>query len=132
MHEHGAAVMHHPPTSLPTAGAEIDPVCGMTVDPARAAGSVAHEGKTYYFCSTSCVRKFQTDPNRFLSGQALEPHHNVPEPVTPAAGDKVEYYCPMDPEVRSDKPGPCPRCGMALEPRVLTADEGPNPELIDM
>ena len=50
----------------------------------------------------------------------------------PAPGTKVEYICPMDPEVVSDHPGACPKCGMALEPRTLVADEGPNPELADM
>ncbi len=38
----------------------------------------------------------------------------------------------MHPEVISDRPGPCPKCGMALEPRIAQVDEGPNPELIDM
>ena len=38
----------------------------------------------------------------------------------------------MHPEVVSDRPGVCPKCGMALEPRVATLDEGPNPELVDM
>jgi Cu+-exporting ATPase len=36
----------------------IDPVCGMEVDPATAAGSSEHEGQTYYFCSTGCKRRF--------------------------------------------------------------------------
>jgi Cu+-exporting ATPase len=44
----------------------------------------------------------------------------------------TEYICPMDPEVLSDRPGPCPICGMALEPRSLSLDQGPNPELVDM
>jgi Cu+-exporting ATPase len=38
----------------------------------------------------------------------------------------------MDPEVVSDRPGSCPKCGMALEPRTVTLEEGPNPELTDM
>jgi P-type Cu+ transporter len=44
----------------------------------------------------------------------------------------VEYTCPMHPEIVRDKPGPCPICGMALEPRTVTLKDGPNPELIDM
>jgi Cu+-exporting ATPase len=42
------------------------------------------------------------------------------------------YTCPMHPDVRQKGPGGCPFCGMALEPAMVTLDEGPNPELIDM
>ena len=45
---------------------------------------------------------------------------------------KTEYICPMDPEVLESEPGPCPVCGMAIEPRVATAEEETNPELADM
>src|SRR5436309_7882068 len=44
----------------------------------------------------------------------------------------TEYTCPMHPEVVRDSPGACPICGMALEPRIATVDERPNPELVDM
>ena len=50
----------------------LDPVCGMTVDPATAAGHVDHDGTTYYFCSKGCVAKFSADPKKYLSG-AREP-----------------------------------------------------------
>ncbi|MFL5328341.1 MAG: heavy metal translocating P-type ATPase [Gemmataceae bacterium] len=105
--------------------AQIDPVCGMTVDPAHAAGSFAYQGQTYYFCSASCLRKFQANPERYLHPEA---RHEAMEPA--AAG--TAYSCPMHPQIESDKPAACPICGMALEPRVPTADEGPNPELVDM
>ena len=42
------------------------------------------------------------------------------------------YTCPMHPEIRQEGPGACPICGMALEPEMVTADSGPNPELADM
>jgi YHS domain-containing protein len=42
-----------------------DPVCGMQVDPAKAAGSSEYDGKTYYFCSTSCKQKFDRDPKHY-------------------------------------------------------------------
>jgi Cu+-exporting ATPase len=44
----------------------------------------------------------------------------------------TEYTCPMHPEIVQDGPGSCPKCGMALEPRTVAADAGPDPELIDM
>src|SRR5581483_11553410 len=102
----------------------VDPVCGMTVQPETAAGSAEFEGRTYYFCSQHCVHKFQADPRRYL-GEA-------PAPAPVPAGANVEYTCPMHPEVVSDHPASCPKCGMALEPRTATAEEGPNPELADM
>src|SRR5437870_1300304 len=58
----------------------IDPVCGMTVRPEQAAGSTTYAGTTYYFCGTSCLKRFEA----------------------------------------------------ALEPRTVTLDEGPNPELVAM
>ncbi len=102
----------------------------MTVDPASAPASVEHEGKTYYFCCPHCAQKFRADPERYLDPRASEPHGAPPATAPP--GGKVEYICPMDPEVVSDHPGSCPKCGMALEPRIASADEGPNPELVDM
>jgi Cu+-exporting ATPase len=102
----------------------------MTVDTSSAPASVEHEGKKYYFCCPHCAQKFQGEPNRYLHPESR------PEPMAtpPAAppGAKVEYTCPMHPEVVSDRPGSCPKCGMALEPRVASAEEGPNPELLDM
>ncbi len=106
----------------------VDPVCGMTVRPDTAAGSMQYRGKTYYFCATSCLDKFRDDPEHYLIPPSERPPKTVPVP----AGAKVEYVCPMDPEVLETKPGACPICGMALEPKVVTLDEGPNPELEDM
>ncbi len=54
------------------------------------------------------------------------------EPAQPAAATKVQFTCPMHPEIVRDEPGDCPICGMALEPMTVTADTGPNPELVDM
>lgn len=44
---------------------ERDPVCGMEVDSNSAAGSVVHNGKTYYFCSTGCMRRFEEAPEQY-------------------------------------------------------------------
>jgi P-type Cu+ transporter len=55
------------------------------------------------------------------------------EPETPTAPTtRTEYTCPMHPEVVQHGPGTCPKCGMALEPRTVTAEAAPEPELIDM
>jgi YHS domain-containing protein/soluble P-type ATPase len=102
---------------------EIDPVCGMTVDPASAPASVEHAGKSYHFCCPSCAQKFQADPERYLRGGARPEHMDAPPPAAPAGG-AIEYICPMDPEIVRDRPGSCPKCGMALEQRVASAVEG--------
>ena len=95
----------------------IDPVCGMTVDPAKAAGRSEHQGQTYYFCGKGCKAKFDADPSAWL-----EPRPKPPSPAPAAAASAaVDYICPMDPEVRQNGPGACPKCGMALEPEVPVA-----------
>ncbi|KAA1179519.1 heavy metal translocating P-type ATPase [Rhizobium tropici] len=100
-----------------------DPTCGMPVDRATARHFLKHEGEKFYFCSAGCKAKFEADPSAYLNG-------NKPTPKPVPKG--TLYTCPMHPEVISDHPGDCPKCGMALEPMgVPAADEGPNPELID-
>jgi Cu+-exporting ATPase len=104
---------------------EVDPVCGMKVDPSTARHKLEHGGQTYYFCSERCRTKFEDDPAKYLIGKAeQQPQAHVPEGTI--------YTCPMHPQIRQVGPGNCPICGMALEPEVATADTGPNPELIDM
>jgi Cu+-exporting ATPase len=110
-------------------GAAVDPVCGMKVDPAHAAGSWEFEGKKYYFCSPHCLKKFQTEPRRYLDHGPDA--HAMTTPVA-SPGEKVEYICPMDPGVVSDRPGACPICGMALEPRIVTAEETVSADEIDL
>ena len=116
------------PASGSSAKAHLDPVCGMTVQPESAAGSYEYQGKTYYFCSVGCLAKFRQDPAPFL----IPPDQRITTPSTAPPGSKVEYICPMDPEVVSTEPGACPICGMALEPKIVTLEERPNPELQDM
>ncbi len=91
-----------------------DPVCGMTVDPTDPkGGQLHHEGQTYGFCSARCREKFAADPLKCLAPGEAQPVVSVP------AGGR--YVCPMDPEVESDHPGPCPKCGLALEPAKVEA-----------
>jgi Cu+-exporting ATPase len=146
-HDHHSAANHaavnHDAASPTTMK---DPVCGMTVVPERAAGSVEHAGIKYYFCSKGCAQKFQADPERFVHSPGSAPMHSEPatlvqlggraapppvprpkeeprsrqaaEALHPMASTGGTYICPMDPEVRQAKPGSCPKCGMALEPEM--------------
>lgn len=115
-HAHGA--------DAPAAKLVKDPVCGMTVNPETAKHSTMYAGQTYYFCRAGCREKFEADPQRYLSPEGTAPAEDVPEGTI--------YTCPMHPEIRQVGPGSCPICGMALEPEMVTADTGPNPELADM
>lgn len=99
-----------------------DPVCAMSVDRAHASFVKRHNGETYYFCSARCEERFANDPEAYLSGTG--PSEAVPE--------GAQYTCPMHPEIVQDGPGDCPICGMALEPMVPTASEGPSAELVDL
>ena len=100
-----------------------DPVCGMKVDPARAAGKHEHHGQTYFFCSPRCLERFKATPENFLTPQGgrEHDHEHVSENLTQAAPPGTTYICPMDPEVRESRPGACPKCGMALEPESIAA-----------
>jgi P-type Cu+ transporter len=125
---------------------EKDPVCGMSVEPLRAAAQEEYDGKNYFFCSAGCATKFRADPAKFLSQSKIAKNvlgdsdtssgtRDVP-PAGEVSGQKVqvpgnhwtddsvgrgsaaqtaEYTCPMDPDVRQDHAGACPKCGMALE-----------------
>ncbi|WP_408888079.1 heavy metal translocating P-type ATPase [Myxococcus faecalis] len=123
MHRHSHPGSHsHPHPSAPPPPSEgahaIDPVCGMKVDPsAPKGGSLEHEGRTFHFCNPKCRERFAADPARYLA-----PPPESPEPPPPAAPGTM-YVCPMDPEVRQDHPGACPKCGMALEPETLSVPE---------
>ena len=107
----------------PNSNVTTDPVCGMTVDPERAAGSFVYRDQTYYFCSTHCLHRFRENPELFLETTS-KPTATQPVAirgdVKPATAPVAQTYtCPMHPEIRQDKPG-CPKCGMALEPVAVT------------
>jgi P-type Cu+ transporter len=111
-----------------SASAVEDPVCGMKASPETAAASVEHAGRTWHFCSRSCFEKFQTNPGKYAGSKPAVAQSAIPAAIT-RTPDK--YTCPMHPQIVRDRPGQCPICGMALEPRNVSADSA-NPELADM
>lgn len=112
----------HAKSSIPE-GAETakDLVCGMTVVVGPDTRHAEFQDKTFHFCSGKCQTKFKGDPWFYASGRAAGQKKAVPA--------DVQYTCPMHPEIIRDAPGPCPICGMALEP-MLPSDE-PSEELAD-
>jgi Cu+-exporting ATPase len=112
----------------------LDPVCGMYVDPQKARASAQHNGKKYYFCSARCGERFTAEPEKFLGPRpaaglvqlgglsAAKPPQAPSTALTSGQGTAM-YVCPMDPEVQENHPGPCPKCGMALEPAVPVLKE---------
>ena len=116
-HEH---VTH---TNVDSSRKALDPVCGMTVDPATTPHHANHKGIDYHFCGAGCRTKFVASPLKYLE----------PTPSTDdAMPEGTVFTCPMHPEIQQVGPGSCPLCGMALEPLIATADAGPNHELADM
>jgi Cu+-exporting ATPase len=100
-----------------------DPICGMTVDEATAIHA-ERDGETFYFCSENCRKK--------LLSTSPATKHEATKQQKPKG--KTIYICPMHPEVEQDHHGDCPKCGMALEPKLAIAgtDEEENTELRDM
>ncbi|HZJ17199.1 MAG TPA: heavy metal translocating P-type ATPase [Chthoniobacteraceae bacterium] len=120
-----------------------DPVCGMEIDPAKAVGRSEHRGASYYFCSAQCQRTFDADPAKFVGDAAVTAEHHCcssahdegessgASAVQPSPA--ARYFCPMCPGVESDRPGDCPKCGMALEAKSVSAGaEEEDSELRDM
>src|SRR5580698_2332438 len=118
-----------------SATAVKDPVCGMNVNPATAKHHLEHAGKSVYFCCAPCAEKFKANPEKYPT-EAMRPPSSslvalhipvsrpappVPVVANPGSATQTTYVCPMCPEVRASKPGPCPRCGMALEPTIPLA-----------
>ena len=139
----------------------IDPVCGMKVDPDKAAATAEHGDRTWYFCGRGCAMKFEANPAQYDGSRPVLSQQRLPEsrsgqytcPMHPevlanqqgsclkcgmaldpidSAASRTEYVCPMHPEVVRDAPGDCPICGMALEPYSATLKETPNVELVSM
>ena len=108
---------------------DIDPVCGMTVNPATAR-QIEHAGKTYYFCSASCDAKFKAAPGQYTGAKPSHADHehqsrHAHTAALPAVAVKAgaQYTCPMHPEIVRDGPGDCPLCGMPLVPIAGTGED---------
>jgi Cu+-exporting ATPase len=137
--------------SLPILNAtpkQRDPVCGMSVDPSKAAGKVEHASRTYYFCSPRCAERFSREPEKYLAAfgaagmEHSHPHDHAAEQVQSVvhgssdsgapAKENARYTCPMHPEIIQLGPGTCPICGMALEPMDVFAEVEADPEYDSM
>ncbi len=118
------------------AGTVLDPVCGMSIDPAKARGSAEYEGKTYFFCSPRCLELFNAEPKKYLAPKAPAVTQIVPIAAIATnqppeeSGSTITYVCPMDPEVREHQPGPCPKCGMALEAEAVEYTCPMHPQIV--
>ena len=122
MAHHGKHDPHHEAAAAVSETVK-DPVCGMTVDPAKTAHHAEHAGHAYHFCSAGCRTKFIAEPGKYLQER--------PPLRAEAVAPGTIYTCPMHPQIRQPGPGSCPICGMALEPETPSAEAGPNPELVD-
>jgi Cu+-exporting ATPase len=113
-----------------------DPICGMMMDEATALRA-ERDGQTFYFCSDHCRKKFLAEAKPVhhaessCCGGKAEPapatgdccggheHHDHSRhdhgDATVKPSPAAKFFCPMCPGVESDKPGDCPKCGMALE-----------------
>src|SRR2546426_2018893 len=86
-----------PSSSLPiftSAPREKDPVCGMSVDPAKAAGKVQYGGKTYYFCSARCAGRFSKKPEDRKSTRLNSSHLVISYAVFCLKKKKKKTYKP--------------------------------------
>src|SRR5262249_32595896 len=91
----------------------VDPVCGMTVDPATAASKFEYEGETYYFCAPNCLRKFSADPESYLK-QAPQ-GTRAPQPMVQLSG-KSKSLPVTAPVWRHAESHIDPVCGMTVDP----------------
>ena len=120
-----------------------DIVCGMSVS-SNSKFHLDYKGKIYYFCSQNCKHKFHLNPSTYITLQnsssdecescsplfndkTIEHEHTIYEP-----NDVDIYTCPMHPEIQQDKPGNCPKCGMALEPLIAKTGNEDTKELDNM
>jgi|Deesub1362B_J571_1020462.scaffolds.fasta_scaffold00300_33 YHS domain-containing protein len=80
------------------------PVSGKEIKKSEAKATYEYKGKTYYFCCEKCKEIFLKEPEKYIEKKKEM---------------KEIYICPMHPEVKSDKPSKCFKCGMKLEKKVI-------------
>ncbi len=101
------------------------PICGMFLQPAT---------ETKHKAEHTSHGVAHTKPAAAVAAPAACCHGHatkaVAKPIDPQMMEAI-YTCPMHPEIRQKGPGSCPLCGMALEPEMISVDEGENPELTD-
>jgi P-type Cu+ transporter len=134
------------PTILTVSPRVKDLVCGMSVDPEKAAAKLEYGGHNYAFCCKGCAEKFAKEPQRYLAAHDAavkellsqhahdqhSAHATAPASPPTASNRAVRYTCPMDPEIVQIGPGTCPKCGMALEPMDVLAEVEADPEYDSM
>lgn len=84
------------------------PVSGKEIKKSEAKATYEYEGKTYYFCGEKYKEAFIKNPEKYTQEKAEM---------------KEVYTCPMHPDVKSDKPGKCPKCGMNLEKKMMKMEK---------
>jgi Cu+-exporting ATPase len=104
----------------------IDPVCGMSTEDEKAFKAHEFDGKLFYFCSDKCIEKYANDPQAYSGERKEQPT------LQDSSAASATYTCPMHPEIEQIGPGPCPKCGMALERKDVTAGEEDTSEYDDM
>ncbi|AOJ03134.1 copper-transporting ATPase [Burkholderia mayonis] len=121
---HRAHVTHVTHDAAKPGETVVDPVCEMNV-PVDTKLRHDYQGRTYRFCSETCLATFRASPQKFVGmpNQAAGESATKPGEI---------YTCPMHPQIRANAPGNCPICGMALEPLAPGAVEERNPELESM
>jgi P-type Cu+ transporter len=102
-----------------------DLVCGMKVTK-DSPNWIEYNHQKYYFCSTGCKNKFNTEPLKYIKPSSIQQKNDIATTI-----DATIFTCPMHPEIRQDHPGACPKCGMALEPLIPNLEEDENKELIE-